>query len=73
MLDTRKILFILDFQVKYIKINKANKAVKMTPRIPPKNGGVFTPGSVIRLEFPAQVFISLNLGICQSCKHYFVI
>jgi ribosomal protein S30 len=34
---------------------QANKAVKMTPRIPPKNGGTFTPGQVIRLEFPAQV------------------
>lgn len=27
----------------------------MTPRIPPKNAQVFSPGNVIRLEFPAQV------------------
>lgn len=32
----------------------------MTPRIPPKNGFVFTPGNVIRLEFPAQVKIIFN-------------
>jgi len=30
----------------------------MTPRIPPKNGGTFTPGQVIRLEFPAQGYVS---------------
>jgi hypothetical protein len=46
------------FLRKYFKINKANKAVKMTPRIPPKNGGVFNPGSVIRLEFPAQGYVN---------------
>ena len=28
----------------------------MTPRIPPKNGGLFSPGQVIRVEFPAQGF-----------------
>lgn len=32
----------------------------MTPRIPPKNGGVFNPGSVIRLEFPAQGYVNPN-------------
>jgi ribosomal protein S30 len=37
-------------------LTKANKAIKMTPRIPPKNASVFAPGNVIRLEFPAQVF-----------------
>lgn len=30
----------------------------MTPRIPPKNGGVFQPGQVIRVEFPAQGYIN---------------
>lgn len=30
----------------------------MTPRIPPKNGFVFTPGNVIRLEFPAQGYVN---------------
>jgi hypothetical protein len=30
----------------------------MTPRIPPKNGGTFTPGQVIRLEFPAQGYVN---------------
>lgn len=32
----------------------------MTPRIPPKNGGTFNPGSVIRLEFPAQGYVNPN-------------
>lgn len=30
----------------------------MTPRIPPKNQGKFSPGNVIRLEFPAQGFVN---------------
>lgn len=30
----------------------------MTPRIPPKNGGVFSPGNVIRVEFPAQGYVN---------------
>lgn len=30
----------------------------MTPRIPPKNGSVFSPGQVIRLEFPAQGYVN---------------
>lgn len=30
----------------------------MTPRIPPKNQGTFSPGNVIRLEFPAQGFVN---------------
>lgn len=38
--------------------SQANKSVKMTPRIPPKNGFVFTPGNVIRLEFPAQGYVN---------------
>jgi hypothetical protein len=36
----------------------------MTPRIPPKNGAVFQPGQVIRLEFPAQGYVNpLNTTI----------
>lgn len=38
--------------------NTHSKAIKMTPRIPPKNGAVFTPGQVIRLEFPAQGYVN---------------
>ena len=30
----------------------------MTPRIPPKNASIFSPGNVIRLEFPAQGYIN---------------
>jgi hypothetical protein len=36
----------------------ANKAVKMTPRIPPKTGSKFAPGSIIRVEFPAQGYVN---------------
>ena len=38
--------------------SQANKTMKMTSRIPPKNGSVFTPGNVIRLEFPAQGYVN---------------
>ena len=30
----------------------------MTPRIPPKNAQTFSPGNVIRLEFPAQGYVN---------------
>ena len=30
----------------------------MTPRIPPKNAAEFAPGTVIRLEFPAQGYVN---------------
>lgn len=32
--------------------------MKMTPRIPPKNASEFSPGNVIRLEFPAQGYVN---------------
>lgn len=51
--------------------SQANKSVKMTPRIPPKNGSTFTPGQVIRCEFPAQVIFYLIIGIHEPSKHYF--
>lgn len=38
--------------------SQANKCVKMTPRIPPKNGSTFTPGQVMRVEFPAQGYVN---------------
>ena len=34
--------------------------MKMTPRIPPKNASTFSPGNVIRLEFPAQGYVNPN-------------
>lgn len=37
---------------------QASKATKVTPRIVPKNGSDFTPGSVVRMEFPAQGYIN---------------
>lgn len=36
----------------------------MTPRIPPKNGSIFQPGQVMRLEFPAQGYVNpLNTSL----------
>lgn len=49
---------IVPFNARYSFPSQANKAVKSTPRIPPKNGSTFTPGSVIRLEFPAQGYVN---------------
>lgn len=50
----------INFQVLWLLIilGQSNKAEKMTPRIPPKNGATFTPGQVIRLEFPAQGYVN---------------
>jgi len=39
---------------------EANKATKRTPRIPPKSGNNFSPGSVIRLEVPATGYMNPN-------------
>lgn len=51
---------IVPWNARYSFPSQANKAVKMTPRIPPKNGGTFNPGQVIRLEFPAQGYVNPN-------------
>jgi len=45
---------ILSWHSRYQFPSQSNKAEKATPRIPPKSGGVFTAGNVVRLEFPAQ-------------------
>lgn len=49
---------IVPFNARYSFPSQANKAVKMTPRIPPKNGAEFNPGNTIRLEFPAQGYVN---------------
>lgn len=49
---------IVPWNARYSFPSQANKAVKLTPRIPPKNGGTFNPGQVIRLEFPAQGYVN---------------
>ena len=47
---------VVPWNARYEFPSQANKCVKITPRLPPKNGGEFLPGQVIRLEFPAQGF-----------------
>ncbi len=37
--------------------SQANKTVKSTPRLPPKNGGTFGPGRDIRIEIPAMGYM----------------
>ena len=49
---------VVPWNARYSFPSQANKAVKVTPRIPPKNGSVFSPGQVIRLEFPAQGYVN---------------
>ena len=49
---------VVPWNARYAFPSQANKAVKITPRIPPKNGGTFLPGNVIRLEFPAQGYVN---------------
>lgn len=46
------------FFARYSFPSQANKTTKLTPRIPPKAGGIFRPGDVIRLEFPAQGYVN---------------
>jgi hypothetical protein len=46
------------WMAQYTFPSQANKSVKMTPRIPPKNGSTFFPGQVIRAEFPAQGYMN---------------
>ena len=49
---------VVPWNARYSFPSQANKSVKITPRIPPKNGANFLPGNVIRLEFPAQGFVN---------------
>ena len=48
----------IPFNARYSFPSQANKAVKITPRIPPKNGATFSAGQTIRLEFPAQGYVN---------------
>jgi hypothetical protein len=49
---------VVPWNARYAFPSQANKAVKMTPRIPPKSGQVFAPGNIIRIEFPAQGYVN---------------
>ena len=49
---------VVPWNAQYEFPSQANKAIKITPRIPPKNGAVFNPGDIIRLEFPAQGYVN---------------
>jgi hypothetical protein len=49
---------VVPWNARYSYPSQANKALKMTPRIPPKNQSTFSPGNVIRLEFPAQGYVN---------------
>lgn len=49
---------VVPWNARYSFPSQANKCVKITPRIPPKNGANFQPGQVIRLEFPAQGYVN---------------
>ena len=49
---------VVPWNARYSFPSQANKAVKITPRIPPKSGGIFNPGQVIRVEFPAQGYVN---------------
>lgn len=49
---------IVPWNARYAFPSQANKAIKTTPRIPPKNGASFAPGNTIRFELPAQGYIN---------------
>lgn len=49
---------VTPWNARYSYPSEANKARKMTPRIPPKNGQSFNPGNIVRIEFPAQGYVN---------------
>ena len=49
---------VVPWNARYAFPSQANKAVKMTPRIPPKSGQTFGAGQIIRIEFPAQGYVN---------------
>ena len=49
---------VVPWNARYGYPGQALPAVKTTPRISPKNGADFSPGNVIRLEFPAQGYLN---------------
>lgn len=49
---------VVPWNARYSFPTQANKTTIVTPRIPPKNGGEFRPGNVIRVEFPAQGYVN---------------
>lgn len=49
---------VVPWNARYSFPSQSNKAVKITPRIPPKSGSAFAPGQVIRVEFPAQGYVN---------------
>jgi hypothetical protein len=51
---------VVPWNARYTFPTVANKAQKITPRIPPKSGYIFRPGNVVRFEFPAQGYINMS-------------
>lgn len=49
---------VIPWNARYSFPSQSNKAVKTTPRIPPKNGSIFLPGQILRIEFPAQGYVN---------------
>lgn len=62
---------IIPWNARYSFPSQSNKAEKMTPRIPPKNGAIFQPGQVIRVEFPAQGLFACNCRLRESFEYYY--
>lgn len=48
---------VVPFNARYSFPSQANKAIKITPRISPKSGSIFSAGNIIRVEFPAQGYV----------------
>lgn len=62
---------VIPFQASYKFPTEASKSEKMTPRIPPKNGSVFQPGNVIRLEFPAQGYVNTRNTVIEFDLNFY--
>lgn len=64
---------VVPWNARYAFPTQANKTSIVTPRIPPKNAGNFSPGNTIRVEFPAQGYINpartfLEFDVCLGCS-----
>ena len=49
---------VIPFNQTYSYPSQANKAIKSTPKIPPKGGNQFSSGNVIKIDLPAQGYLN---------------
>lgn len=56
---------VVPWQAQYTFPTQATKINKQVVKLPPKNGGTFTPGSTIRIDFPADNYLNCLNSVLQ--------